>query len=96
MPKALDQTEIEEFCQKYGFYGYMEVSVKKDLMVRETIDYILTKITSLREHKAKLKEELKKESNKLFKSEINNTNSSKIISKSIEFTERFKGCCVLL
>lgn len=36
--KVLDQSEIEDFCQKYGFYGYMEVSVKKDIMVKETIE----------------------------------------------------------
>lgn len=91
--RVLDQAEIEDFCQKYGFYGYMEVSVKKDLMVRETIDYIVTKITSKREKKAQLKEELKKESSQQFKSEENN---SKLVTKSKEIAKGFQRCCVLL
>jgi hypothetical protein len=35
--RTLTQTEIDEFCNKYGFYGYMEMSVKKDIMVTETM-----------------------------------------------------------
>jgi hypothetical protein len=36
--RVLDQSEIEDFCLDHGFYGYMEVSVKKDIMARETIE----------------------------------------------------------
>jgi hypothetical protein len=37
--RLLEQPEIEDFCRQFGFCGYMEISVKKDIMVKETIKY---------------------------------------------------------
>ena len=33
----VDQCEIEDFCKEFEFEGYMEVSVKNDVMVKETV-----------------------------------------------------------
>lgn len=35
--RVMDQGEIEEFCRKYDFFGYIECSVKKDIMATETL-----------------------------------------------------------
>ena len=38
--RVLEQSEIEDFCKEHRFYGFMEISVKKNIMVEETIEYI--------------------------------------------------------
>ena len=86
--KSLDQSEIEDFCQNYGFYGYMEISVKKDIMAKETIEYIISKIVNKREKKFKLKKEVQKvfeKEKKLYNDEDELSNNSS-----------FRHCCILL
>jgi len=38
--RVLEQSEIEDFCKKNEFFGYIELSVKKNIMVSETMNYI--------------------------------------------------------
>jgi len=91
--RVLDQSEIEDFCMEHGFYGYMEVSVKKDIMARETIDYIVGKIVSKREKKSKLKEDLKKEVQKAFSLKKENLADK---PSEQEHSGVFKKCCNIL
>lgn len=90
--RVLDQSEIEDFCMEHGFYGYMEVSVKRDIMARETIDYIVGKIVSKREKKSKIKEDLKKEVQRAFSIKKEDTFSR----CEQEDTNEFKKCCNIL
>ena len=85
--KSLDQSEIEDFCQNYGFYGYMEISVKKDIMAKETIEYIINKIVNKREKKFKLKKEVQRvfEKEKKLSDEDESSNYSS-----------FRSCCSVL
>ncbi|RMZ98238.1 ras-related Rab-7L1-like [Brachionus plicatilis] len=48
--RVLEQSEIEDFCREYEFYGYMEMSVKKNIMVKETIEYISNAIMKKKEN----------------------------------------------
>ena len=86
--KSLDQSEIEDFCQNYGFYGYMEISVKKDIMAKETIEYIISKIENKREKKFKLKKEVQK----VFEKEKKLSNDEDELSNN----SSFRHCCILL
>jgi hypothetical protein len=53
--RVLEQSEIEDFCHEHGFYGYMEISVKKNIMVEETIEYITDIIMKRKESEMKSK-----------------------------------------
>lgn len=53
--RVLEQSEIEDFCEEHGFYGFMEVSVKKNIMVDETIEYITDIIVKKKENDVKMR-----------------------------------------
>ncbi len=36
--RVLEQSEIDDFCTRHNFYGYMEISAKNDVMVKDTIE----------------------------------------------------------
>lgn len=38
--REVDQEEIMDMCNLFEFFGYMEISVKNNIMVKETVDYI--------------------------------------------------------
>ncbi len=36
--RVLEQSEIDMFCKEHNFFGYMEISAKNDIMVKDTLE----------------------------------------------------------
>lgn len=73
--RVLDQLEIADFCKENNFFGYMEISAKSDIMVKETVAYMTSKIITMKE------EEMEKSGSGLKK------DISKIKKKIVYLTE---------
>merc|ERR1739845_12760 len=69
--RVLEQIEIADFCKENNFYGYMEISAKNDIMVKDTITYLTSQIIKTKEDESEkanvvnLKKDISKLKNKL-------------------------------